>query len=243
MKVNTNTRSIRCLLVLVAMKGCSSFAPSPFGTLKSTNLSPAERLQQPTACVQRVPIARSPRTMSSLHLFFGNQQESDTKEKELASFPKLATRDIDVKFNGLVGYLSTWSKTFEEDRKGMGLTTPVKVFSELEDDSVPDETIVQREGVRIVFQKTKTGEGYKTKKEEDVAERGEGNEKSGKKKKGPPKEGGVQIQVEKLTSGEVQVRARRCDIDEDTMIKEMSEETIVSQLKKAIQAWSKEYAE
>ena len=54
------------------------------------------------------------------------------------------------------------------------------------------------------------------------------------------KEGGVEILVEQLENGDIQVIAKRCDFDEDTMIKEMSESAILEQLKKAIGVWKKE---
>ena len=84
--------------------------------------------------------------------------------------------------------------------------------------------------------------GYKSKKEE--AQSGEPTDntdtKKKKKKKNEVKQGGVEVLVERLSSGEVQVRARRCNIDEDTMIKEMSEEAIVSELKAALGIWKRE---
>ena len=181
-------------------------------------------------------------TTSRLYFFFGGNQETDSKDKELVSFPKLATSNADVKFESLVDFISTWSQKFEDDRKGMGLTTPVKVTNtieaqeeEEEEDNNDDEDVVEQAGVRIIFQATKTG--YKNKKEEDASKSGEGGDK---KKKGPPKEGGVEIRVQKLTNGEVQLKARRCDTDEDTVIKEMSEEAIISQLKKAVDVWKKQ---
>jgi len=70
-----------------------------------------------------------------------------------------------------------------------------------------------------------------------------------KKKKEEKKQGGVEIQVvvKKLASASasassyslLQVRAKRCEVDEDTMIKEMSEEVIIQELTKAIGVWKK----
>ena len=171
------------------------------------------------------------REASRLFFFFG-KEEGDTKDKELISFPKLATSNTDVKFESLAGFITTWSQKFEDDRKEMGLTTPVKVTNTLEERE-EDDSVAEQAGVRIIFQATKTG--YKSKGEEDASKKG-GEGEGGKKKK-PPKEGGVEIRVQKLTNGEVQLKARRCDTDEDTMVKEMSEEAIVSQLKKAVDAW------
>lgn len=175
---------------------------------------------------------------SSRLFFFGNK-EADTKEKELAFFPKLATSNTDVKFESLVGFITTWSQKFEDDRKGMGLSTPVKIKASLEELGESDGNIVEEGGVQILFKATKTGDTYKNKKEEDAEEEG-AREAKKKKKKGPPKEGGVEIRVEKLANGEVQLRARRCEVDEDTTIKEMSEEAILSELKAAVDAWKKQ---
>ena len=52
--------------------------------------------------------------------------------------------------------------------------------------------------------------------------------------------GGVDIRVEQLQNGDLQVVAERCNFDEDTMIKEMSEQTIIESLRKAMKAWKNE---
>lgn len=188
-----------------------------------------------TSCAFQSPLPITTslqRSPTKLHFFFGNDDDKETKQ--LAFFPKLATTNTDVKFESLTNFIETWSQKFEDDRKGMGLTTPVKVLplvqGELEDN------VEEAGGVRIVFQPTKTS--YKSKEEEDSAREGGGG--GDKKKKNPPKEGGVELRVERLSNGEVQLEAKRCEVDEDTMIKEMSEETIVSKLKQAIDAWKKQ---
>lgn len=218
---------------------CSSTTTFAF---RSSLVIPTSRSTRSTAnpLVAYLP-STAPRSVpvpTKLYLFFGNKETTDTKDKELAYFPKLATSNTNVKYESLSGFIATWSRKFEEDRKGMGLTTPVKISSFLEeggDDEQLSADLIERSGVRIIFQPTKTG--YNSKKEEDSRERGDGD--SDKKKKGPPKEGGVEISVEKMSNGEVQLTARRCETDEDTTIKEMSEEAIISQLKKAIDAWKK----
>ena len=224
--------------LLVSANGSFAFQSAPLTTNQRGRhtyaISPKPAFVLPGP---RVPALNS---RSRLHLFFGNDQEALTKNKELAFFPKLATSNTDVKFESLTGFISTWSQKFEDDRKGMGLTTPVKITPTLEDrEEEPDANIVEQAGVRIIFQPTKTG--YKSKTEEDASkEGGDGGGEAPKKKKGPPKEGGVEIRVEKMTNGEIQLRASRCDTDEDTMVKEMSEEAIVSQLKQAVDAWKKQ---
>ena len=53
------------------------------------------------------------------------------------------------------------------------------------------------------------------------------------------KEGGVEVLVEKTTDGNIRIRARRCNMDNKTIVKEMSEEVIVRSLKKAVETWVK----
>ena len=69
------------------------------------------------------------------------------------------------------------------------------------------------------------------------------SEKKKKKKETSP--GGVQVLAQKILSSggggeEVRVVATRCDIDEGTIIKEMSEECICDDLRKAIKIWRDE---
>ena len=58
------------------------------------------------------------------------------------------------------------------------------------------------------------------------------------------KEGGIEILVEEVSKKdgkfELRVRAKRCNMDDNTVIKEMSEETILKRLEEAVEAWEKE---
>ena len=56
------------------------------------------------------------------------------------------------------------------------------------------------------------------------------------------KEGGVQVRVERLSGGDLRVIASRCEVEEGTMTKEMSEGVIIDSLRKAVTAWRKEQA-
>mmetsp|Transcript_3683 Transcript_3683/g.8162 ORF Transcript_3683/g.8162 Transcript_3683/m.8162 type:complete len:227 (+) Transcript_3683:281-961(+) len=154
---------------------------------------------------------------------------------------------LDSKFEQLQQYVKQWSGTYEGDRKGTGLTTPVLVR---ESRKAPSEFdgVVDRSGVRILFQSTNAGDRYKTSSEEkkDEKERSSGG---GGAKKSPSysgtkpfmsnarKEGGMEVLVEKTTGGNIRVRARRCNMDGKTVVKEMSEEVIVRSLKKAVEVW------
>jgi hypothetical protein len=198
--------------------------PSPVRTNRATTLTKPAFL----------PSSRNTGVLP-LNLFFGKDKTETTDQDELKKFPKLASSD--GKFESLSLYIQTWSKqTFTEDGgKKSGLTTPVNLVMLPESKSSSQgENVVAVSGVQLVFKPTKTGNAYTNKSEEKAQEKGEGSQK-----KKPKKEGGVEILVEKLQDGQVQVRARRCELDEDTMIKAMSEETILGKLNEAVKAWKK----
>jgi len=163
-------------------------------------------------------------TPSSLFLFggvFGNEDKDDDKiHKELALYHDFPMSQLD----SLTIYIQEWAQLFQQG--SLGLTTPVMVKS------VPG-------GAQILFRKVKSGYQDKNKKSGD----NDGKEK--KEKKNEIKQGGVEILVESMvddttTTPSIQVRAKRCQVEEDTMIKEMSEESIVKELDKAMKVWKKE---
>jgi hypothetical protein len=188
-----------------------------------------------------------------------NTQEAESLETQLAIFPKLAMKD-DLAFTSLSEFLHDWSKLFETD-KSMKLTTPVQILMLASSDESSTTTtaddvnkkdddnnkVVARSGLQFVFKNTNTG--YMNRKEEAAVGGGyrkpsssstSTTETTPSQPKSDKKDGGVEILVEQLaTSGEVRVRARRCNVDENTMIKEMSEEKIISELKKALEVWKK----
>lgn len=117
----------------------------------------------------------------------------------------------------------------------MGLTTPVALVQFPPQASVDNGEVTNYSGVQLLFQKGKTGgkSAYQDKDDEK-------NKNNEKKKEEPVKEGGVEVRVEQLTGGDLQVIASRCEIEEGTMVKEMSEQTIIDSLRKAMAAWKKE---
>ena len=155
--------------------------------------------------------------------------------------------DVDVTFDELANYIDEWSAQFENGAKGTGLTTPVSVVKP-KVSSGDGGSIVRSYNVRLEFKSTNTGSNYRSATEERELEQQNGQSLN---KKGPPglktlkqkKEGGVQINVELVTSPEgeeqVRVRARRCNMSDSTTVKELSEETIVKNLGKAVNVWSK----
>jgi hypothetical protein len=207
---HNRNRLLLALAAFAAVLPASSFAPTIIdGKLQRT---------------RPIAAASPPNTALKMNMFggmFGGGGKTEaTAAESLAVYKNLQGTDIDVKVNSLSNYLSTWAQLF--DNGTIQLTTPVKVST-------------GPTGVRLDFKKVDTG--YQNKSEE--GERGQGGTGETKKKKGPAKQGGVEILVETVDDS-LQVRARRCNTDEDTLIKEMSEETILQELKKAMEIWKKE---
>jgi hypothetical protein len=173
--------------------------------------------------------------LSSLHLFgsiFGSDVDSSRETKELARLENLGTTE--QQFESLSEYIQQWSKFLIDDPKGMGLVTPVNIVPL--DATATEDGVKQVSGLKVVFKRTKTGGSYKSSKEEKAVKEGG----TTVKKKKVIREGGVEIKVEQLDDGKLQVRARRCETDEETIIKEMSEEAIKNDLIKAVGIWKKQ---
>lgn len=165
--------------------------------------------------------------------------------------------DVDTKFEQLFQYIQLWAtKTYgdSEDSKksSSGLTTPVIVRSSSRSSignpsSLEMDGVLSRNGVRILFQMTNTGDRYKSASEEreDEKTRSSGGGGGTTKKSSPTtnivgkarKEGGVEILIEKTLDNTIRVRARRCNMDDKTIVKEMSETVILKSLKKAVESW------
>jgi len=181
--------------------------------------------------------------------FFWQNNSNEDKNSDL-----LKIDNVSGTYDGVSTFIQEWSKTFEGDgAKSNGLTTSVSVVTSLGEDTDDDGeaensydddnvVVVAQSGVKLIFLPTKTGSAYKSKEEEKITKEKNSNDNgsSNDKKKKPKKEGGVQIVIEKIDDGKLRVRAFRCEMDEDTMIKEMSEETIINNLKKAMDAWKKQ---
>ncbi len=169
---------------------------------------------------------------TKLNLFgnlFGNDVADDVENKELARFSNLLVRsdmNIDVKFDSLSIMISSWSKMFS-DHKNMGLTTAVDIAELPKSDDCA--------GVLFLFKKGTGGRSaYSDKDEKD------NNDDKKKQKEETISEGGVQVMINKLSDGDLEVIAKRCEIEEGTMIKEMSEQAIIESLGQVMQAWKKE---
>jgi hypothetical protein len=164
-----------------------------------------------------------------------------------------AGRTDDADLEGLRQYVMLWSEAYDGGGttipKGTGLTTPAIVRPSRRPPS-PFDGVVERSGVRVLFRTTNTGARYKSASEDRMDERARSGggttttKKSSSSSSSSPssmakerKEGGVEVLVERTVDGSVRVRARRCNVDDKTVVKEMSEEVIVRSLKKALGEW------
>mmetsp|Transcript_12861 Transcript_12861/g.24430 ORF Transcript_12861/g.24430 Transcript_12861/m.24430 type:complete len:240 (+) Transcript_12861:231-950(+) len=175
----------------------------------------------------------TPTTTTPLFLFDGIFSTVEKNKDDLALYKNVGSGS--TKYASLAEYVEQWAKFFETDNKK--LTTPVKVrslSSETQQQQQQEPNVVIRRGVEIVFQNV-PNRGYTDKD----ATKEDKNKTDKKKDKRNVKQGGVAILVEQLKDDTVQVRAKRCEMDDDTMIKEMSEEAILQELKKAIAVWKK----
>jgi hypothetical protein len=153
-------------------------------------------------------------------------------------------------YDQLVTYLSEWADMLAET--GKGLTTPVRAERMVPRGASAAPGVRKQAGVRLLFLPTATGKNYVSAKEEAARERdrGGGGGGGGSAKPGAapavskkaPRDGGVEIVAEVLESdGSVRVRAKRCNYADEAVIKELSEETILSRLKETIQVWKKDH--
>lgn len=143
------------------------------------------------------------------------------------------------KYDELVEYLAEWAELLAAT--GKGLTTPVR--AEISNYARTLYPIISKTvGVKLLFLPTATGKKYLSKKEEDQRQDGDPARRQAPvgviASRGPAKDGGIEIVVEMTTKKTLRVRARRCNYaSDDAVIKELSEETIVSRLKESITTW------
>eukprot|EP00550_Attheya_septentrionalis_P001798 CAMPEP_0198282938 /NCGR_PEP_ID=MMETSP1449-20131203/2638_1 /TAXON_ID=420275 /ORGANISM="Attheya septentrionalis, Strain CCMP2084" /LENGTH=726 /DNA_ID=CAMNT_0043979357 /DNA_START=105 /DNA_END=2285 /DNA_ORIENTATION=+ len=154
-------------------------------------------------------------------------------------------------FDRLSEYMMEWAELTFRQRKS--LTTPVDVVPSQRGPDPEFEGVVERSGVRILFRSTNTGNAYQSFDEERTMESSttppttRSTTSTGKesttgvssRRKTPKREGGVEVLMEQTTDGTLRVRARRCAMKDDTVIKEISEATILKRLEEALDVWNK----
>jgi len=158
-----------------------------------------------------------------------NQQQWDDLFVKLVG-PELIRLEVpeEQDYGELCAFMEEWARLFETSPTSKtGLTTPVTVSRS---PALPNAV-----GVEIKFKTTATGDLYKTAKEDKREEKMRQNypkstpsRKTEIKTKKPRKDGGVEILVEQYPS--LRIRARRCNMDDKTVVKEMSEKVILKKL-------------
>eukprot|EP00986_Skeletonema_menzelii_P000869 scaffold243_cov140-Skeletonema_menzelii.AAC.11 len=163
------------------------------------------------------------------------------RDKELARYSNLlASRDMNInfKFYSLCAMISSWSQMFSGDHKEIRLVTDVLdlpmdvdiVELPKSDDSTGIQLLFKKEiDVRSAYSAAYSGKDDKN---------NDGDKK--KEMEETIKEGGIQVMINKTPNGDLEVIAKRCEVEEDTIIKEMSEQIIINSLGQAIVDWKKE---
>ena len=152
-------------------------------------------------------------------------------------------------FARLVEYLEEWSQL---DETSKGLTTPIRI-----EQTLPPTRplgVVQQYAIQFLFQPTATGSRYMSRDDERQLERERQSTSSGSgtsssmpppQKRKATSEGGLEIRVEitqerKDKPSKLRVRVRRCNYAPGVIIKELTEETLMSRIKKTIDVWLKQ---
>jgi hypothetical protein len=148
-------------------------------------------------------------------------------------------------FDQFVKYLCEWADLLAST--GKGLTTPVRAETLTPQVSSATPGVQKQAGVRLLFLPTSTGKNYVSAKEEAAMNKDSGvSGKPGTRPavtRKPQKDGGVELVAEVLKDdSSIRVRVKRCNYADDAVIKELSEETILSRLKDMIQVWRKDHA-
>jgi len=200
------------------------------------------------------------------NIFGGGSSSSNTDDKNAvlaefllgASSSSDTSHNIDVQYESLMDYITNeWSNLFVQGT--IKLTTPVTVvpahdlatIKDNDDDDTDNVSVEKVGGVKFIFRKAeskykKWDDGNSSGNKNDGDNAGETQKKTNDDKK-QVSEGAVTVRVEQLASSPsspssaLRIRAVRSDIDDDTIIKEMSEEKLVEELKEAVAAWKKQH--
>lgn len=162
-----------------------------------------------------------------------NQEQWDDLFVKLIG-PELIRMDIPESqdYGEICAFVEEWARLFETSPTSKtGLTTPVSVSR--------SKILPNAFGIEIKFKPTNTGDRYTTSKEDRKEEKLRSSYSESKttpskeiKTIKPRKDGGVEILVEQYPS--FRIRARRCNMDDKTTVKEMSESSILKRLQQDI---------
>jgi hypothetical protein len=150
--------------------------------------------------------------------------------------------DAQANYLQLVEYLREWAMMLQG---GKGLTTPIRA-------EVPIQKMAMAPGVKesasvqLNFLPTATGKNYLSREEEKELEKKKGTAASEQtlpfsSNRSTARDGGIEIIAEITTTGQLRVRAKRCNYADDIIVKELSEQTILSRFRKCIDVWKKDH--
>jgi len=148
------------------------------------------------------------------------------KGPELARYENLGIPN--ELFGQLTEYLKEWGEVLVESGK---LTTPARFEPSLLGPNAALEGVAQRDGLKLVFEATRTGANYVSKEEERKLEKR--GVKAAPLRAKP--EGGIEVLVEITTQDQLRVRATRTNMAPKTIIKELSEQSILRRLKESLE--------
>ena len=157
------------------------------------------------------------------------------KGPELVRFENLQINPN--KFDQLSEYLKEWGKLLSASGK---LTTPVDFGVSTQGPNAMFEGVAQRDGLKLIFRPTSTGQNYLSKDEERDMEK-RGLKPASPRLRGKA-EGGVEILVEITTQSNLRVRATRTNMGPETVIKELSEATILKRLEDSLVVFVRDFA-
>ncbi|GAX10203.1 hypothetical protein FisN_3Lh398 [Fistulifera solaris] len=181
------------------------------------------------SCVGKLPVTRNEEELNNLLDDFFLKLDGPELWRE-----DLTETEVSKNYASLVEYIREWAELLAES--GKGLTTPIRAVPVI--DPISKSGIQQSQGVQLLFLPTSTGKNYVSREEEKQR----GTEKSSTAPlRTQTKEGGIEIMVEITRENKLRVRAKRCNYADDTVIKEISEETILKRLRDGVDVWIKDH--
>jgi hypothetical protein len=157
----------------------------------------------------------------------------------------------EAQFGALVEYVREWAQLLANNQNQGRLATPIQAqdvtATSMSSNTCPTVIRRQQSAVRLLFLPTNTGNRYRSKDEERERERASdasaSNSGVSARRATMAKEGGVEFVVEVLKQdNRLRVRAKRCNYGDDTVIKELSEKTILSRFRQCMEVWQKDHA-
>ena len=151
--------------------------------------------------------------------------------------------DTEGEYDQLVEYMLEWSQLPATSK---GLTTPIRIE---EGKAVCPLGVSNQRSIQMLYLPTSTGDRYMSRDEEKERERERDSyttsSDSGNvvQKKKPTKEGGIEILIETTETPKqgMRVRVRRTNYAPGVVIKELTESSLLSRVKKTVDVWRSEH--